>query len=490
MKTTSIGCVSGRGFTGLLIVASMALVFVLPVRVRAESVAEKIEQSFEELDKELASVAGRPEMQSMKQARTVLRGLFKDHAELHTVMQTNSKGKVINEIVRTGSPGRRYRSVARQSWFREVAKQKPYHGYLEFRRRGYYLFWCYPVERKSGGFGGAVVTKIDLDKALKAVADEVDKPFLVTVEGEKVYAHAWKESIDAEAVPLQVRGLEGLKVQAEPVKAAAKPAADTAAPAAATKAAAEEAKEEEPSTRTGNPWPVVIAVVVLAVIGGAIGKVVHGMTQKRHERLMRSIEGDEDVAEPPAPSAAPSYPQQQSPPPAQAQFQPEEVGSFSYDEPGGEPAPRQQEEDAYFENNATVVMPRSQVPGASDSGSRNDYPAGYGGGESYPQQAAGADPRASGRDQELYRQMRAELEQQFQQELTRRTEQIRQELYAQAREALAKSVGQYSAALVRHVEELKGLAPNEPARQDSLNSISAELRRLSGKLQGGGTASN
>ncbi|MBD3314667.1 MAG: hypothetical protein GF344_02670 [Chitinivibrionales bacterium] len=378
-----------------------------------------------------------------------------------------------------------------------MAKRKPYYGYLEFRRRGYYLFWCYPAERESGGFGGSVVAKIDLDKALGMVAQEIRRPFMITVEGDRVYAHSWKQSIDAKSMPLPIPGLEGVRIKAEEAgeqveetktvaAGHAKEAAKATKPATTPASAQSQAQS---TTADGFPWPIIIIVVGLALAGGVIGKIMHGIIQNRHSRLINTIEGNGNMGQAQAAPTQQNFPQQ---PPAQAPNQQAAgSGSYSYYDHGGSTgaAGNQADDDGYFENNATVIMPRTQVAGMAEHASAAPGGGFSGYSENQPAYDQGAYARRNSPPndeqvkREIYQQVRQELEGRFQQELNRRVEQTKQELFAQAREALTKSVGQYMVALQRHVEELKTLSANDPARQESLNAIAADIQRLAARLK-------
>ncbi|MBD3316009.1 MAG: hypothetical protein GF344_09495, partial [Chitinivibrionales bacterium] len=76
MRKRAMEHTSGRGVAGIAAAASLAFALMFAYRADAETVASKVVDAFNALDKELATVAASPSMRSLKSARTKLRKVF------------------------------------------------------------------------------------------------------------------------------------------------------------------------------------------------------------------------------------------------------------------------------------------------------------------------------------------------------------------------------------------------------------------------------
>ncbi len=80
---------------------------------------------------------------------------------VQTVLRINSSGTVINEITQSGSTNA-MRSVADQKWFIDIKdKNSAYFGSSREATGNYLLFWAWPIQTGTGGFGGVLAVKLD-----------------------------------------------------------------------------------------------------------------------------------------------------------------------------------------------------------------------------------------------------------------------------------------------------------------------------------------
>ncbi len=280
---------------------------------------DKIEAFFDEYDKSLAELASDPAIVngSVGTVGQRLTSYMQQRDALHTLMRINSSGKVINEAVRSGKPGRRNRSVARQSWYAAVTDElEPYYGYVKPARGPLMLFWAKPLKVDDGGearSGGALLAKIDLADAIRKAAGSLDEPFTVRWDDDQLLAHKGGAPDDARAVALTIKGIEELTFRAAPSVVAASPEeqASPEKPEAAP-AAAEGESGDGDTGKTGaasNSTRMLFAVLagVLVFLIALIWALVH-VNHKNHERLMREIDGVDTSARAKTAGPAPGRP--------------------------------------------------------------------------------------------------------------------------------------------------------------------------------------
>jgi hypothetical protein len=489
-----------------------ALVCILIPRATPQAASESqkaaaaVEKYFSVMKSDLQSVADLPEMSSMRRAYRALQRHFREYPEIAALMQVNSKGKVINELVRNGRPGKKYRNVSSQSWFGEVARLKSYYGYIETRGGGVYLFWCEPIRlgnRSSFRSGGALVAKIDLRKALGRAARQITHPFVVTYEGKSIYSRAWKDAYTPQKTTLNLSGISNLALIGQKAsiasqekneeKTAAAPApqksGETAAQKGAETSSPQAEAQGEPAPKTGNPLPIVIVIVLLVAAGVIITRVILGVQKKRHEQLLAELDGTESSST--------------------------QIGSGSYSVQSGTDDSRgkgDKIEEMSLEDSATVVMPAVQLQEriASERGgsSQDSYAAqGYGAPPAPPparnpdasaqQPSYGAGSAAAVPDNaregevpvQVYRkvdsQLRAEYEQKLEQIVSQRSEQLKYQIYSQVRSDMQQKLATYLDQLDKRLVEIAQAPSSEQDRMSALAALSAQLRHMQQKLQTG-----
>ncbi|HEX2956362.1 MAG TPA: hypothetical protein VHO70_06015 [Chitinispirillaceae bacterium] len=143
---------------------------MLSIALLLLSVLNAQETKLQELTREFASMYGKlsklasPSVSSMgvDSAGMLLSEVKKRVKGVQSVLRINSSGTVINEIVSSGAVTP-MRSVADQKWFLDVREMnKAYFGTTREAGMNYLLFWAWPIQSGSGGFGGVLAVKLDV----------------------------------------------------------------------------------------------------------------------------------------------------------------------------------------------------------------------------------------------------------------------------------------------------------------------------------------
>ena len=188
---------------------------------------DSIEHYFSALKKDFDRLADNPVMKKPK-AKPV-NGLFvvalKKHQPFYSLMRTNAKGIMVNELVRGQMPEKAKKSskekskdnVKDQEWFKKISKTATeYYGFTFIEENGrYYLFWVNPVLGPKKKFGGAVVAKIDLWDCFRDLSKETTEPFLIKLGGKSLYSDKWKNSRNFMETPCEVAGVEKISLVTE-----------------------------------------------------------------------------------------------------------------------------------------------------------------------------------------------------------------------------------------------------------------------------------
>ncbi len=263
----------------------LSLFFAAYISADSRKVASDIESYFSNCNAALTALCQEVGRHSATKAQKPLEKTLNDFPGIELLIWVNSKGVVVNEVVRNGKPGRPHRNLSRQKWYANIKKLKPYYSKLKTRKGNYKLFWCEPIRiKRSRGdrSGGAIVTKIDLRRSFDTVAKKISTPFRVILEGKPIYSHAWKSSYDSTAVPLVLKGIEDLQVSAHGKKPAPPPAAAA----------------KPPEEKKRSPFFTVKRIIVFAsliVVFIILSIIVKAVVRMKHEALIRRIEGDEPV---------------------------------------------------------------------------------------------------------------------------------------------------------------------------------------------------
>jgi hypothetical protein len=162
---------------------------------------------------------------------------LKAHQPWHSLLRTDKKGAVINEVIRIEGESKEKRSVASEPWFAQVAKTMKEHlNIVKIEKTGrYYLLWAAPIIAKVKGtetFQGAVVAQIDLWDCFDRYSDKSTSPFMIRILDKVVlYERLWKDTIKYTEKHLTVPGIEKIAVRYPRIvtEAAAAPSVDSVA---------------------------------------------------------------------------------------------------------------------------------------------------------------------------------------------------------------------------------------------------------------------
>ncbi|MBD3391773.1 MAG: hypothetical protein GF410_07115 [Chitinivibrionales bacterium] len=437
----------------------------------AEKVARTIESYLNGLEKDLIALAGRREMlvRKVTLADIPIGQTMEKRPELITVMRVNSRGLVVNEKHTNREPGREFRNLSNQKWFRETSDLKRYYGHLTTSTARHRLFWCVPikVQKRSGPYrsGGAIVTKIDLRTALENAAKEIRQPFLVFHGRRRIFSHAWKDKeLPGASEELTIKGMDNLRVSVSKTREAAH--LDDAGPASGGDKGAPAADAEmkapgvpQPGADGGEvtrkkgelPLMLILGIVAAGIVLAGLAALFQRLTSKRHKALVEEID----------------------------------------------------KESSPFEYGETVVMDRSklmqhmQAEGAGQpavSPAEPAAPAAAEAGRAQAAQPAPSRPRDPFKETRIMSldQMRAEVEADINQKLnavlSERTKQIRKEAYGQVRLTFLKNMKSYSVALGAQIDKLYGLmqavGARDPQQAHMLQGIVGELQKIRDSIEG------
>lgn len=186
----------------------------------ASSLKEDIEQYFVKLWQDFDKVATSSSIKrtSLSYVDRYFISILKKNQTFYTFIKTNSKGVLINEVVRGEKPERKFRDVGTQRWYYYASKKyKDYHGFLRDKNGRYYLFWAKPVLKttRSGvkKFIGAVALKVDIWDCFHKFASDVDKPFLIRLGRKSLYSNKWKKEVDFKEEELEIPGVKRVSVR-------------------------------------------------------------------------------------------------------------------------------------------------------------------------------------------------------------------------------------------------------------------------------------
>ncbi len=267
---------------------SLLFLFVAYACASDTAFNEDVEKFFDDQKKSFDAIAESPSIRktSLSQVDRYFVAQLKKNQTFYTLIKTNTKGVLINEVVRGMTPERKFKDVGTQKWYPYVSRRlKEYHGFLKDENGRFYLFWAKPILKNPGTnaeqFVGAVAAKVDIWDCFHKFASDIDKPFLVLLGRKSLYSNKWKRQLAFEEKLLRIPGIKKISIRYE--KSAAPLLADTgAAPDTLREIAATdttppvftpvaESKPNENSTRNpfekmSNLQKIVLFSILLAVL--------------------------------------------------------------------------------------------------------------------------------------------------------------------------------------------------------------------------------
>jgi len=264
---------------------------------------DSIEHYFAALKKDFDKLADNPQIKKPKSKS--VNGLFvvtlKKHQPLYSLMRTNAKGIMVNEVVRGQIPEKVKKNIKDQEWFKKISKTATeYYGFTFIEENGrYYLFWVSPVLGPKKMFGGAVVAKIDLWDCFHEMSKETTEPFLIKLGGKSLYSDKWKGGKNTQDVPCDVAGVEKISLVTEKPVAAPDTSLlsahkDTGAVAAVAPALLDTKTEKPKGTGffAKNKILIIICSIVLLIVIAFL--LVQFYSWLSHVFTMRAINKSDD----------------------------------------------------------------------------------------------------------------------------------------------------------------------------------------------------
>ncbi|MBD3320029.1 MAG: hypothetical protein GF350_02935 [Chitinivibrionales bacterium] len=483
------------------------LVFGYSSYVSAKNInlEQVIDKYFSELDTYLEKMAQTKAMRSrLATADKYFLDQATKHPEIHTYLRTNSKGRIVNEVIEGDMAERNYRIVSNQGWYSvTVGELKPYYGYLK-SGNDYYLFWTKPIiiRRSSGSTrsGGALAVKADLRKCFEKISQKVDTPLLVTVGNQKLYSNEWDDSGISKSITPDINGISDITVK---YKVGESHSAEQGDSETGKKGAEQSDKKEAAATKKGAaakpgaslagtspkngglpghiifPALIVFVAVICFIAATFIGKSI----KKRNQQLLEAIEKDDfptpadskrivftksgdgpEAVQKKAPPRITSLPTEQAPVPSKRTESNDEVDIAELKEESGTTAqpsaPKQQK-----------APPVSPPPAQAQAQARRQKP---------PAQAQSAPMTPDQYQQikkEIYNEAVGYLKSEFEKEYNSRLMQKLEESRREIEQGLKKGVETYNRELGTLLESMSSILV------ESENSLAQRNRRLKNVLE-------
>ncbi len=264
-----------------------------PLNEQIDSFVIELKESFE---KELSN----PVVKSTRLSRTdrYFVSVLKRNQPFYALIRTNSRGVIINEVIRGETPERNLRNISNQRWFSQIERtHEPYYGFLKQDNGRYYLFWSMPLLSKSRSgssrFVGAVAAKIDLWDTFHKFSEQTTLPFLIKIGGMSLYSHKWDDSQESVEKELSVPGVDRIAVRyVEQTFEPAQPeTAEVAAAPTQPQGNGSATPPEAAAIKKVNPKILIGLGVVLFLILAIAS--VRLLLWARHRALMRKIERED-----------------------------------------------------------------------------------------------------------------------------------------------------------------------------------------------------
>jgi len=271
-----------------------------------------IEQYFSALEKTCLQLSEQSNIRkgSPKRVAPILQSTLKKHIPMDAILRVNSKGIVINEILRGNKPIKKFRDISHQKWFDHAGtNMERYYGWTQSGSGPVQLFWAYPLIAVSSSgakrSAGALLFKINSEKVFSLINSKSDLPFRVSFDNQELY-HSPKapDNASGNTRTITIRGLEGVTLltygtqpaSAETNRPSSRPQGTTARPGNGNEADLSPRSGDRSQNAPGSGFslrpfimPVIGGVAFLVVIIVVI--LIQRSIKKHNEDLMRRIDG-------------------------------------------------------------------------------------------------------------------------------------------------------------------------------------------------------
>jgi hypothetical protein len=189
-----------------------------------EPIKEASDSYFAVLKKDFDRLATLPFIKNPRTgpANGVFVSALKKHQTVSYLARVNSKGIVVNEVIRGEVPDRKvHRKLGDAEWYSFVVKNhKPYCGFTEDNGR-YYLVWSDAVVLKKR-VAFVIGSRIDIWDCFRKLSNETQQAFLVRIGAKSLYSNKWKTESSFLAEQLEVPGADNITLLTEKAPVAAK----------------------------------------------------------------------------------------------------------------------------------------------------------------------------------------------------------------------------------------------------------------------------
>jgi hypothetical protein len=289
-------------------VTAAALVLVIPWGGTADTLMQvEFDSYFADLQQRITTIASSSVIK--KSALSPVDAYFvaqlKKTQPIYSLIRTNSKGVIINEVVRGQKPSRDYRSIATQPWFKAFnSSYDPYFGFVKEENGRYYMFWAQAIVTRDNRFRGAVAAKIDLWDCFHKLSSEIERPFLVRLGTLSLYSHKWEKGHQNQDYELTIPGIQKITLRMFMSETAAREDSATAVMRKDTGAVAgpvfgiDSSIRKPAAKKTGFPFVLKFGKFRLAILGlllitipGAL--IFRFVVWFKNWRLMKRIERED-----------------------------------------------------------------------------------------------------------------------------------------------------------------------------------------------------
>jgi hypothetical protein len=426
--------------------------------------ASFVTEHFTRLEKDLADLADQPQMEgTVDEARPIVRKFIQSRPEIVSLMRVNSKGKVVNEIVRNGKAGTLYRDISKQEWYRHTLRIASFHGLSTTESNRMALLWSKPIRTsKDGkvGFGGAVLATIDLMAGFTRIAGANNRPYEVTRNSASIYSFNWIPGITATATKAEIKGLGEIVINT--------PMPSAPAPGTAKSPSRSAGK---PAGDVPNKSGLIAVVIAIGAFSFVLATLIWFRSRLRHRAILEA----------PIPESKTVFEDNHTVMvPRETVLGFDGTSSFSA-ENLKEPLIDEQWQGNMgdtFISQETVMIHRPQPAAILSETNFSPQPHNHAPQPSLVEQAAGQNPS--------YQQIRAEIEAEYQLKLNAMLKEqcdiLRKELYQQIRYSFVKGMQNCGAALNDQMEKISQLIARtgvpEQIRAQALQRILIDLSRI------------
>jgi hypothetical protein len=190
-----------------------ALLLFFPRCAWSAREAEYLQKQFTEIDSALSRIPGLPEarMKEVEPVNGLFRKLLARYPEVASIVRTNSKGVVVNDVERQGKADALHSNCSDSAWYAVPKKTSaPWYGPLVKENRRPYLAWSRPLSVRmpigSERFGGVVTFKIDMFACFKDFAAHANGPFEILLNKKSFYYLSWTDNIPFEESDVTLPG--------------------------------------------------------------------------------------------------------------------------------------------------------------------------------------------------------------------------------------------------------------------------------------------